>query len=457
MNSRKIVVLFLLSFALPVSAQFLDRPGTVWSPSNPGNGMPTAPISIRPVVVDRIVAVVNNEVITRRDLDERVEVILRQLQKQQNARIPPREVIERQVLERMIADRAQLLFARDTGLQVDDRTVDAAIGRIAEKNKLSMTQFRETLERDGISYNKFRQDIREEILLARLRDREVDSRIQVSESEIDNFLEDPNNKSAHAAVEYDITHILVRVPERPSPEQVSAALKRAQDVLTRARGGQNFNELAVLYSDAPDGLKGGDMGWRAHERLPELFSKALSQLQPGQISDVLRSPAGFHVLKLKDKRGGVGSALTVEQTKVRHILVRVNELVSEAEAKRKLDLLRERVIEGADFAELARLNSDDGSAGKGGDLGWMSKGDLVPDFERAMNLLKPGEVSEPVKTPFGLHLIQVMDRRVADVTGDRKRAEAKKILRDRKADEAYQEWVRSIRDRAFVDIRLEER
>lgn len=457
-HPARIFLFLLLWCATPcVLAQFVERPSAPWLPGAAPGRAPSEAVNGQPVLVDRIVAVVNNEVITRRDLDERIGVVLRQLQKQQNPRIPPREVIERQVLERMIADKAQLQFARDIGLQVDDRTVDAAIGRIAENNKLTAGQFRAALEQDGISYSKFRQDIREEITLARVREKEVDSRIQVSESEIDNFLEDPQNKAGTAAIEYNISHILVRVADQPSPEQVSARLKRAQEAHARAKGGQDFAELAVLYSDAPEGLKGGDMGWRSHERLPELFARALAGIKPGEVTDILRSPAGFHILKLKEKRGGVGSALTVEQTKVRHILVRINELISEAEARRKLGLLRERVIEGADFAELARLNSDDGSAAKGGDLGWVSRGDLVPDFERAMNALKLGEVSEPVKSQFGLHLIQVLDRRIADVTGDRKRAEARKALRERKADEAYQEWVRSIRDRAFVDIRLEDR
>lgn len=452
------VLLCLWCFACAAMAQFADRPS-----SSPGwlqpDSKPVAPSgqggAPRAVLLDRIVAVVNSEVITRRGLDERVDAVLRQLQKQ-DTRIPPREVLDKQVLEKMISDRAQLQFARDIGVQVDERTLDAAIGRIAANNKLSVGEFRAALERDGIAYNKFRQDIREEMILSRLREREVDSRIQISESEIDNFLEDPTNRLNRSMAEYNFSHILVRVPEQASPEQIGARLRRAQEAQARARSGQNFSELVVAYSDAPDGLKGGETGWRSQERLPELFSSVLANMQPGEISDILRSPAGFHILKLNDKRGGGTSALKIEQTKVRHILIRINELVPEAEAQRKLGLVRERIVQGADFAELARLNSDDGSAGRGGDLGWVSPGELVPDFERAMNALKPGELSEPVKSPFGLHLIQVMDRRIADVSGDRKRAEAKKILRERRSDEAYQEWVRSIRDRAFVEYRLEE-
>jgi peptidyl-prolyl cis-trans isomerase SurA len=448
---RRILLLFLIGISC-AQAQFADRPtwGLKPIPGLPPEAPTGAP---RAVLVDRIVAVVNTEVITRRNLDERMAVVLRQLQKQ-DTRIPSKEVLERQVLERMISDRAQLQFARTSGIQVDERMLDTTMARIAANNKLSVADFRQMLERDGIAYNKFREDVRDEIMLVRLREREVDSRIQITESEIDNFLEDPNNRVNR--VEYNFSHILVRVPEQASPEQVGARLRRAQEAQARARGGQNFSELAVAYSDAPDGLKGGEMGWRPQERLPQLFAAALTKLQPGEVSEILRSPAGFHLLRLNDKRGGENSPLKVDQTHVRHILVKLNELVPEAEAIRKLSLMRERVLQGADFAELARLNSDDGSAGRGGDLGWVSPGELVPDFERAMNALKPGELSEPVKSPFGMHLIQVVDRRVADVTGDRKRAEAKKILRDRRSDEAYQEWARSIRDRAFVEIRLEE-
>lgn len=420
-------------------------------------GVAAAQTAPRVELVDRIVAVVNTDVITQRDLNDRMSTIEHQLQKQ-HTQVPPHDVLQKQVLERMINDKVQLQFAHDNGIQVNDSDVDSAIERIAAGNKLSVDEFRRALVSDGLSYPKFREDIRAEIILSRVRDREVNSRVRVSESEIDNFLADPKTTAAtQATSEFNISHILVRVPERASPEQVNARLRRAQDVQQRARGGQSFAELAVTYSDAPDALKGGDIGWRQQGRLPELFATALEKMQPGDVSDILRSPAGFHILKLNDRRGGSNAPALVEQTHARHILMRTSELVSEAEAKRKLTLLRERVLQGADFAELARLNSDDGSAARGGDLGWVLPGDTVPEFERAMNALKPGEISEPIKTPFGWHIIQVLDRRMGDVTGDRKRLEARKILRERKADEAYQEWLRQLRDRAFVDYRLEDR
>ena len=276
--------------------------------------------------------------------------------------------------------------------------------------------------------------------------------------ERDNFLDEQKSGGPGASrAEYNLSHILVRLPEQSTPEQIEARLKRARDALEQARGGADFAKLAVSYADAPDGLKGGQMGWREQDRLPELFADTLAKMKAGDVSEILRSPAGFHILKLHDRRGGGGGSTTVEQTHARHTLVRTNELVSEAEAKRKLDVLRERIRQGADFAELARLNSDDGSASRGGDLGWVLQGDTVPEFERAMNALKPGELSEPIKSPFGYHLIQVLERRMADVGGDRQRVEARKVMRERKIDEAYQEWLRQLRDRAFVEYRLEER
>jgi peptidyl-prolyl cis-trans isomerase SurA len=249
---------------------------------------------------------------------------------------------------------------------------------------------------------------------------------------------------------------LLRVPEQARPEQLEQQRSRANDVVKRLRGGADFAQVAAVYSDAPDALRGGDMGWRSQDRLPELFVEALAKLRPGDVSDVLRSPAGFHVLKLIDRRGA-GTLAAVEQAHVRHILVRTNELVSEDEAKRKLVQLRARIKEGADFAELARLHSDDASASRGGDLGWLYPGDTVPEFERAFTNLKVMEVSEPVKTPFGFHLIQVLERRTTDASTERKRLDARKSLRDRKSDEAYQEWLRQLRDRTYVEYRLDER
>jgi peptidyl-prolyl cis-trans isomerase SurA len=413
-----------------------------------------APAPARIELVDRIVAVVNSEVITQFELSERVGRVLKELA-QRGTPLPSREQLERQVLERMILDKVQLQLARDTGLRVDDLDLDRTIARIAESNNLSLAQFRTTLEKDDIGFDKFREDVRSEILLSRLREREVDNKITVAESEIDNFLAD-QVETKGGAVEYNVAHILLRVPEQARPDQLEQQRSRAIDVVKRLRGGADFAQVAAVYSDAPDALRGGAMGWRPQDRLPELFVAALAKLQPGDVTEVLRSPAGFHVLKLIDRRGAA-ALREVEQVRVRHILVRTNEIVSEDDAKRKLTQLRERIANGADFAELARLHSDDASASRGGELGWIFPGDTVPEFERAYIHLKDGEVSQPVKTPFGWHLIQVLEHRTADATAERKRLEARKVLRDRKSDEAYQEWLRQLRDRAYVEYRLEDR
>jgi len=406
------------------------------------------------VLVDRIVAVVNSEVITSREVAERVKTVTQQLS-QQGTPLPPADVLEKQVLERMIIDRLQIQLAKETALRVDDLQLDRTVARVAESNKMSLTEFRHTLERDGIQFDKFREEIRNEIMLSHLREREVDNRIVVSDNEIDYFLSQ-QGASQTSANEYNLAHVLLRLPEQASPEQVDKQRARAEQVLLQLREGADFAKLAVGFSDAPDALQGGAMGWRARDRLPELFAQALDGMKPGEVSAIMRSPAGFHVIKLVGRRGG-GAPERIEQTHARHILVKTSEIVSEADAKRKLNNLRERIANGADFGELAKLNSDDSSSIKGGDLGWIYPGDTVPEFERMMASLKPGQMSEPFATPFGWHLMQVLERRQADVTGERKRQEARLVLRERKADEAYQEWLRQLRDRAFVEYRLDER
>jgi peptidyl-prolyl cis-trans isomerase SurA len=406
----------------------------------------------QPLEADHIVAVVNSEVITRHDLDTRLESALRQL-RAQGTPLPPQDQLERQMLERLIMERAQLQYAQETGIKPDDGQLDQAIGRIAAGNNLSLAEFRKALEADGMTFAAFREEIRNEMSMVRLREREVDSKLIVSEGEIDNYL--ANQAANGGNEEYQLAHILLRAPESASPEQLQKLRQRAEEALQRARGGENFAELSAAYSDAPDALQGGSLGWRQRDRLPALYAEALASLQPGQVSGLLRSSAGFHILKLIETRGGNAQA-SVQQTRARHILVRINEVVSEAEARRKLEIVRERIVNGVDFAEQARLYSQDGSAAKGGDLGWLNPGDTVPEFERAMDALKPNELSEVVKSPFGMHLIQLVERRERDVSAERQRAVARQALRDRKLDEAYQDWLRQLRDRSYVENRLDE-
>jgi len=405
-------------------------------------------------LLDRIVAVVNKEVVTQFELTERVRQAQKELQRRGVSGFDP-SGLESQVLERLIVEKVQLQHARENGMRVDDLELDRTVNRVAEGNKLSLTEFRQRLEADSIPFDKFREELRNEILLNRLRDREVTGKLTVSAAEIDNLILEQSEKK-EIGTEYDLAHILVRVPEQATPAQLEARRNRAEEVVKRLKEGTDFTQLAATYSDAPDALKGGAMGWRNEQRLPELFVEALKGLKPGDVSGVFRSPAGFHVIKLIEMRGA-GAPLLVEQAHVRHILLRTNEIVSEDEAKRKLLGLRDRIVNGVNFAELARLNSDDGSASRGGDLGWVYPGDTVPEFERAFMDLKLMEVSQPVKTSFGWHLIQVLERRTADMSSDRRRVEARKALLDRKGDEAYQEWLRQLRDRAYVELRLEER
>jgi len=412
---------------------------------------PVAPRKV--LTLDRIVAVVNGEVITRHELGQRLRVISAQLA-QQKTPLPPPDVLERQVLERMISDRVLLQHARETGIRVDDGQLEKILTRIASDSKLSLPQFREALERDGLSFARFREDVRDEVTMVRLREREVEARIVVTDAEIDNLLRTRETQQ-NAAEELTLAHILVRLPEGASPEQIAERRARAEQALLAVRGGADFGQIAASFSDAPDALKGGDMGSRPLDRWPALFAEAARSLKVGDISPVLRSPAGFHILRVSARRASTAPVI-VQQTRARHILIRINELTSETDARNRLVGLRERIENGTPFAELARLHSDDGSAARGGELGWVSPGDTVPEFERTMDALKPGELSQPVRTDFGMHLIQVIERRNEDLTVERQRLLARQTIRARKADEAVQEWVRQLRDRAFVSIRLDE-
>jgi len=406
--------------------------------------------------VDRIVAVVNKEVITATELGEAVAAAQRQLRRQ-GTPLPERGLLERQMLERLILDKAQVQLARDKGIRVDELQLDRAVQRVAQNNNMSLADFRRALERDKVPFQAWREELREQIVLNRLREREVDDRIQVSDTEIDLFLAEARAKP-DSRVEYQISHILVRVPEQATPERIEAARGRAQKALSEARAGADFASLAASYSDAPDALQSGALGWRSHDRLPELFSGALSAMKPGETSEILRSPAGFHVLRLSERRGAALDGAPVAQTRLRHILIRSSETMSEGEAMRRLSDLRQRIVGGsADFAEMARVHSGDATAARGGELDWVYPGDTVPDFERAYQELKVGEISQPVRTPFGYHLIQVLERRSADMSPERRRLQARQVLRERKADEAYQEWLRQLRDQSYVELRLEER
>mgnify|MGYP005847121255 FL=1 len=399
--------------------------------------------------LDHIVAVVNDEVITRQELNRRYQETVRGLSKQ-NTPLPPRGVLEKQLLERMITELALQQHARNTGIRVDPAQIERALQRIAAQNQLDLAGLAAALERDGQSLETLRATLRNEFLITRARERDVDNRITVTDAEIEGYLLTQIQQGVET--EYNFAHILITVPEGATPEVIQARRARAEEVLAQLAAGADFAQLSASHSDAPNALQGGALGWRASGKIPVLFAEALKPLRPGQVSPLLRSGNGFHILKLFDKRG-LDATLSVTQTHVRHILIKTNELTSETDARNRLLQLKERIDNGVKFDELARLHSEDGSASKGGDLGWINPGDTVPDFEKAMDALRPGEVSQPVQSPFGWHLIQVLERRDQDVTQERQKLLARQALRERKAEEAFQDWVRQIRDSAYVELR----
>lgn len=404
--------------------------------------------------IDSVVAVVNDDVITRYELDDRVREVVRQLQKQDTP-LPASDVLEKQILERMITDMLQQQYASENGVRVDDNQLNLAITRIAQQNKFSSAaEFRAKLEADGVDYKKFREEIRAEIISTRLREREVESKLVISENEVDNYLAN-KARIGSAGEEFHLAHILVVVPEQASADKIQAARDRAEQALSKLKSGADFAQVAAGTSDASDALKGGDLGWRSGDTIPPLFMNELENMQPGQTSEVLRSPSGFHIVKLLEKRS-TNAPVVITQTHARHILIKTSEIMPEAEAKKRIMEIKQRIDAGADFAEQAKRYSQDGSAQQGGDLDWLSPGQTVPEFEDEMNKLKPGQIGM-VQTQFGWHLIQVLERRSTDVSEQQKRQQARIAIGTFKSDEMFQDWLRQLRDRAFIEYRLDEK
>lgn len=409
---------------------------------------------VAPTKMDRIIAVVDQSVITEQELANRIKTVSAQLEKQ-GTPLPAQEVLEKQILERLIVDSLQLQLAAQTGLKVDDTMLDKTIERIAAQNKMDVAEFKDALENDGLSMRQFREDIRNEITISRLREREVDNKLTVSDGEIDNLLTTQSNRGDDQD-EFEISHILVRTPEDSSPEDLDKARAKTDIVLKELADGKDFAQVSASFSDTPNALEGGQMGWKTGSQIPALFLDALKPMQTGEVSKPIRSPNGFHILKLTNRRGG-STTLMIDQTHARHILIKLSEVVSEKDAKQKMDSIKERLDNGVKFEEMARQYSEDGSANNGGDLGWVNPGDTVPQFEKAMNELGAGEFSEPVQTPFGWHIIQVLERRKQDMSKEATRLKARQEIRARKSDEAYQDWIRELRDRAFVELHLEDK
>lgn len=403
--------------------------------------------------MDRIIAVVDQSVITERELMDRTEAVKAQMIKK-GVEVPPDEVLQKQILERLIVDNLQLQMAAQTGIKVDDAQLDKTIERIAEQNNLTMPAFKKALEDEGTRFYKFREDIRNDIILARLRERDVDNKVNISEAEIDNYLSTQEKEGD--LDEFNISQILIRLPEDSSPEDIQKARARTEQVIKALSEGMSFEKASANFSDAPNALDGGTLGWRSGQQMPPEFLELIKTLQVGGVSRPFRSGNGVHILKLNERRAG-SSTLIVEQTHVRHILLKPNEVLSDKEAKQKIEGIKERIDHGTPFQDMARQYSDDGSASNGGDLGWISPGDTVPVFEKTMAELAINEVSAPIRSQFGWHLIQVLERRKQDMSKESKRLKARQEIRARKAEEAYNEWIHELRDKAFVELRLEDK
>jgi len=405
------------------------------------------------IEIDRIVAVVNDDVIVYSEMRTRLDAVVQRLENS-GVPAPPADVLEKQVLEQLILDRLQMQMAASTGIRVDDETLNRQIADIARQNNLSLREFRDVLARDGYDFAGFREEIRNELIKSRVQQRQVEDRVQVTDRDIDNFLA-TRAKQGGNNPEYRVGHILIAVPDGASPEELADARDEAEDILARLNAGANFGRTAAAESDGRQALEGGDLGWRKGEELPTLFEEVVPTLQKGEVSDVLRSSSGFHLVKLLDVRGT--ERHVIKQTHAQHILIKTTEVISAEDARSRLRVLRSRILNGADFNQLARASSDDpGSAVKGGSLGWLSPGDTIPPFEKTMDGLAVGEISTPFETQFGWHIIQVLARRDRDSTEEVQRANAATALRDRKVDEELQSWFRQIRDEAYIEYRLDE-
>ncbi|MCD2514810.1 peptidylprolyl isomerase [Massilia sp. G4R7] len=447
-----------ITLAAALLCAFTAGHATAQEAAKPGSGF-LPPASSNAKVIDSIHVVVNDEVITKNEVRNRLGQTVQNL-KARNVQMPDQSVLERQVVESMIVERAQIQLAKEMGVRVSDRQLDATIGRIAENQKMSVQDMRNQMEKEGMTFAQFREDIRNEIMLSQLREHEVDAKVQVSEAEIDTYLV-ASKAAAADKVEMNLAQILVAVPENASPEQIAARRARAEEVARQLRTGADFAKMAATYSDAADALKGGEIGWRDPDRLPEVFSTQLRKLSAGQVTPIIKTNVGFHILRMADKRNlaaaGEAGAEVVQQTHAGHILMKPTPTMDVAAVKRKLLEIKEKIANNAGtFEDLARQYSQEpNSAAKGGDLGWLAPGDAGPEFDQALSGLKPGEISDVIESPFGYHLIRVVERKSEDVSQQKERAQARQVLRERKIQEAMEDWVRQVRDRAYVEFREE--
>lgn len=403
-------------------------------------------------MIDRIVAVVEDDIIMESELEERLSMIEKRLS-QRGEELPPMEVLSKQVLEHLIVERLQLRMASRRGIRIDDLTLNDTMRNIAARNRLNLEEFRERLLSEGIDYVQFREQVRIELIIKALRERAIEQKVQVTDQEVAELISSQLG-SVDSELEYRLSHILITIPEAASAAEIKKAKEKADSIRDRLVAGEDFERLAVSESDGQNALEGGDLGWRKSGQLPTVFTRYVVSMSVGDVSDVVRSPSGFHIIKLTDRAGE--ESQVVEQTRARHILIKTSALVDDEKARSRLDELRRRIAYGESFAELAKANSDDtGSAIEGGDLGWTSPGSLVTEFERAMNRLEIGEVSAPFKSAFGWHIVQVLERRSHDSTQEALRSQARNIILRRKVEEETELWLRRLRDESYVEYRLQ--
>ena len=401
-----------------------------------------------PVLLDTIVAIVNHDVITKLELDDEVLSVTARLN-EESVPLPVPSVLRKQVLERMIMSKILVQNAQESGLQAGDKVVRDTINRILKREKLNLTELKTSLEASGLSFDRFREQIKEQILISQFKKREIDAQIVVTESDISSYIT-KSREVGETTDEYFLGHILILVPEGATADVITDKQNKASGILKKLRSGANFYQISASSSDAQNALEGGGLGWRSANQLPEIFFEVVKSMVVGDTSKILRSANGFHILKLMDKRGN-DTPVIVKQTRARHILLRLNEIRTDEEAKQKLLELRDRVVLGGiEFGDLAQQFSEDVSSSRGGDLGWLADGETVPEFQQAMSTLGMGEVSAPVKSSFGWHLIQVVERRDQDMSDERQRVEAQQAIKQKKSDQAYQEWIRVQRDRAYI-------
>ncbi|CAH9018705.1 Chaperone SurA [Candidatus Nitrosacidococcus sp. I8] len=404
--------------------------------------------------LDRIVAVVNDEAILESELEQTSQNIEAQLEAK-GGPMPPTDILEKQVLERLVMQHLQLQLAERVGIRVSDDMLNEALKNIAQHNNLTLSEFRDKLKESSIPFSAFRENVREEITISQLHKREIEDRITISDAELDNFIA-TQKKQGNQDAQYHIAHILVAIPEASSPEEIQKAKKQAQQIIEKLRSGADFQKVAMSYSDGHQALEGGDLGWRKLSQLPTLFVDEIPKLKVGELSNPIRSPSGFHIVKLLEVKGDDVGEKLVPQVHARHILIRTDELKGDEEIELRLSELRQRALLGEKFTELARAHSEDkGSAIKGGDLGWVSPGEMVPQFEQVIYSLNPDEISEPFKTQFGWHIAQVVAKREKNMTDSYSRNKAKQELHARKAEENLEDWMRQLRDEAYVEYRLD--